>query len=206
MNDKDFNQQLADIENDILLQAETSENAFSPAEVRDWTNRFPQFESEIIEFAATEAELDALPDKPASPEFDRQFAVRSQQVLTEILTRQQARNSAAITSLKDAAAARNLKFPELADRAGMSLQLLISLEQRMVQTASITRTAKSRLAAALKTSVETLTAYFELPPQLIAGTSYKSGDQPTVGAQQDFTQLVNQDAKLTAAQKRALLD
>lgn len=205
MNEEKFEPTLEDILHGILLRAETAENSFSPAELRRWTTRFPQYEREITEFFITEAELETLSERETAPEFAEKFAARSQAVLDGILGKEQNR-AVPIESLLKAAAAQNLRFPDLVRKTGMSGQLLTALEQRSVVAASISKKAFNKLAEVLKTSVDSLTAYFEQPPQFIAGASYKSADQPEIGEQKDFAELVRDDLQLSEAQKQDLLD
>ncbi len=94
----------------------------------------------------------------------------------------------------------------MAKATGLSLQLLLSLEQRLVKSASIPRAVIERIAGTLKTSVESVSAYFEQSPQFLSGASYKSSSQPEIGEQREFADLVREDMKLTAEEKKQLLD
>lgn len=204
INQEKFELTLDDVLHEILLAAETAENPFSPVELRRWTTRFPQFEREIAEFFVTEIELEALPERELSPAFEEKFAVRSSEILATILKPN--RPAAPIKSLKDAAAARNLRFSDLVRQTGMSSQLLTSLEQRSVIAASIPAKVIKKISEVLQISAESLTAYFAQPQQFLTGTSYKAADQPILSEQKDFADLVAADLQLTAEQKQELLD
>lgn len=203
---------LNDVLHQILLEAETRSEPFDRRRLEVWTTRFPNFKREIIEFFVQEILLDNLPDPTLTAAEETAFTEQSRNVLAKILTEQRAVRAAAaysavnIQSLQSAAAQQNLNVPQLARIVGLSRQLLISLEQRMVKPTTISQKLKIRLAAALSISIESLNAYFEQPAGFLPGASYKSAEQPQLGEQQDFAELIKKDLKLTAEQKRALLD
>lgn len=204
---------LDDVLHRILLAANSNGDFYNRAELQLWTNRFPEFRREIAEFFVQETLLENLPEPNAITAEESQFAGRSQKLLEQILNRQQtAAQSAAsreiesIENLQAAAAKQNLNIPQFAQKIGLSRQLLLSLEQRLVKPATISRKLKTRLADALQTSIESIENYFAQPAAFLPGASYKSGEQPSLGEQQDFAELVKKDLRLTADEKQALLD
>lgn len=199
---------LNDILHEILLENENQDEPFSAAQLKFWTNKFPQFERELTDFFVKETLLSATPDEALKQEAkavseDKSFAAILQSLHREIgFTKDQA---TALTSLTDAATSKSLQFHELAARAELSISLLGNLEQRYAEFASIPKEIVGRLADALQVSVAAVTDYLRQPPQLVAGANYKSTEQPEVQQQADFFTLVRQDRMLTPEQKQELL-
>ncbi|QQR39015.1 hypothetical protein [Devosia rhizoryzae] len=81
---------------------------------------------------------------------------------------------------------------EVAVSIGVRTMVVMQLRDRAVQIASIPSRFLSRLAEALSTSVDELTAYLSEPRTLATGASYKADGKPSVGPQLTLPELLAQ--------------
>lgn len=200
---------LDDVIDEILFtqQKLTAEN------LAYWVTRFPQFETEITNFAVNEAVAEFAQTEPLNEIEQTKRIERSHAIAYRIVydklsatTIEQTSQTQDFESLKSQAEKQGLRFPDFVRRAGLSLQLTLSIEQHLVIAATIPEKVAAKIADVLKVSIESVKAYFNLPPQMLEGTNYKSTTQPELQQQQDFSDLVRKDGKLTEEQKRELIE
>lgn len=172
--------------------------------IEDYVDRYPEFASELLEFAvyyhtigfATES-LDGPPAAELSP--------AAEKALARIRERRPAPASAAalaatpVQSLFQQGMALNMLPPQLAAAVGLTAALLARLEARKIAVTSIPRTLIQRLATALRTVPEAITAYLAATEAGQAGAFYYA-DQPPAETQETFLDAV-QGSGLTPEQK-----
>jgi transcriptional regulator with XRE-family HTH domain len=207
-NDTNKQTSLSDVLDALQLSGET----LTPEILEGWMSRYPQFEREIMNFAAFDAIISHSPDNPENTVISREASRRSLAKVKEIVAHAFAENSNVnaaaeeIISLTEAGERQNLRFPQIAMRAGLSIPLLANLEQRFVRFASVPEEVINKLADVLKISARSIAAYLQMPPAMTMDANFKSQDQPQLPeAQADFFALVDADPMLTREQKRNLL-
>ncbi|MBC7795607.1 MAG: hypothetical protein H7Z37_01895 [Pyrinomonadaceae bacterium] len=200
---------LDDVIDEILFtqQTLTAEN------LARWVARFPQFETELTNFAVNEAIAEFIQIEPLNEIEQTKRLERSRAIVSKIVYEklnassvEQTSQTQHFESLNAQAEKLGLRFPDFVRRAGLSLQLALSIEQHLVKAATIPEKVAAKIGGVLKVSTESVKSYFELPPQMLAGTSYKSTTQPELQQQQDFSDLVRKDGKLSEEQKRELIE
>jgi transcriptional regulator with XRE-family HTH domain len=203
MSEKNQKIELSDVLDEILLSGEE----LTAAEIFRWTKEFPQFEIEIMEFAAVQAVEKYVPDLDELPATAREVSAGRLERVREIV--QQAvktrESDETVESLNALAKKQGLRFPELAQKVGLSIPLLANLEQRFVRFASIPEEVFGRLASVLEVSAEAVRNYLRMPPEMTAEASFKAKDKPEKPEQEDFFVLVGRDLRLTPEQKQELL-
>ncbi len=194
---------LSDIFDEILL----SDEEISSAGISKWTDKYPQFTKEIREFAAFEMLDENLPEADALAETSSEVSAQRLEMVRGIVRSAAAEKSAEaeIESLAALAKTRDLKFPQLAKKLGLSLPILANLEQHFVKFASIPETVIENIAAVLQVTNDAVKSYLQLPPEMTIQASFKAKDKPEISKQEDFFTLVETDRMLTPEQKQNLL-
>ena len=100
---------------------------------------------------------------------------------------------------------RGMTLDAFAHETGLSVGLIVALNNRLVRIGSIPREAVESVAHVLGRSVDTVFAYLQLPPTLSTSAQYKAEGTPTAAPQRDFFELVRIDRELTEAQKQRWL-
>lgn len=150
--------------------------------VEDYVARYPQYASELVEFALyfNTIGFDSEPfDGPAEPA----LSAAGEAVMARIREQRAAYPSApalAGTPAIETLAKRGIQVgfapPKLAEAVGLTYDVLGRLDARNINTATIPPTLLQRLAAALKTTSEAIAAYLGTGP---AGAFYYATQQPT---------------------------
>lgn len=81
---------------------------------------------------------------------------------------------------------------ETAAKLGIKTAVIVQLRDRAVELASIPASFLTRLAEALGTGIDQLSAYLSEPRTLAAGASYKSDGKPTAGRQMRLADVMAQ--------------
>lgn len=134
--------------------------------LRQWTRRFPQFSDDLIAFGYARATLGWSLSDPIESETD-----------------QTAPAKAPISDLVKEAAARGLSVPALMQAVGLDRTILGSLDQRLLDAASLPRSLMARVGAALDRSIDEVAAYLRQPPRLAASAHYKAHQAPSLVAE-----------------------
>ncbi len=134
--------------------------------LRQWTRRFPQFADDLIAFGYARATLGWSLTDPIEGETDQVAPAR-----------------ALISDLMAEAKSRGLSVTTFTEAIGLDRTLLASLNQRLLETASLPRALAARIGAALDRSVEEVASYLRQPPRLAAGAHYKSKQAPSLVAE-----------------------
>lgn len=203
---------------DVLDALQMSGQRLTGEVLSEWMRRYPQFEREIMDFAAFDAVLGAgaaagkgaeeIDDVVIRREVSEANLARVRTIVARVISERPGvgEKSSSIISLTAAAAVQNMRFPQIAQKAGLSIPLLANLEQRFIKFASIPEEIIGRLAEVLKTSTAAVATYLQMPPIMTTGANFKSKDQPELPADQsDFFALVESDQMLSIAQKQDLL-
>jgi hypothetical protein len=169
--------------------------------------RFPQFEAELTEFAATRALMHSMPPPDGSPPSDDELVARGMGIVQQLLgAPAAAKSSLPIRSLVEEAKALGLSLQQLRDSVGLGRVVLMKLDRRVIRFGSIPRAAIEQLAAAIQRDFTSVANYLQQAPTLAASASFRSEQAPEVGAQEDFATAVRADATMSAEQRARWLD
>lgn len=166
--------------------------------VEDYVRRYPDYAAELIEFAlhfhAVTAHLPPVAEARASA-----LSPAAQRVLAK--ARQSASAPATetrILSLAKSAKAAGLSMSKLGATVGLNMVLVGKLDLRAVTPGDIPRELIKRLADALQTPVEAVSAYLGKPVQ---ANAFFYADTPPQPGQETFASAI-QNSTLSSDQKR----
>lgn len=166
---------------------------------------YPQFASEIEDFAAARAVIRFAPE----PEFNAGEESRYQEIGLENLRAVLsggASQETSLQSLTDAAKAKGLNRSKFAAALGLSVSLVQYLEKRRLNFASIPGTVVAKVSEVLETSEMAIANYLSQQPDLAPGASYKTNARPEELQPKSFAEAVREDQTLTNEEKRKLLE
>ncbi len=164
----------------------------------DWTQRYPEFEREIIEFAASWSLMKWLPPAPSAEEVTEETLVlRGMSVVLNVLHRQSVKSAsdsvAPLESLLVEGQERGFEPSGLARAVGLGDSLLRKLDRRLIAYATIPRELINRLSKVTQREVTSITDYLQQDPILAANTEHRSEQAPTLMPQEDFFDAVRSD-------------
>jgi hypothetical protein len=205
MNDQIERQTLEDVLDAFVASAADP----GDASLADWIRRYPQYERELTEFAASWSLMRSLPPAPDAEQVDEETLVlRGMSVVQNLLHRQQTAAVAAAVpfeSLLAEAQSHGLEPAHLAQATGLGVAALAKLERRLIRFGSIPREAIERLAAAVQRGTDAVAAYLQGSPQFAAAAAHRAEQAPQLAEQEDFFEAVRADPTMTEEQRAAWL-
>ncbi len=168
----------------------------SPLE--EWIHRYPEFEREIVEFAASWSLMTWLPPAPNAEEVTEETLVlRGMSVVQNVLHRQSTESSPDLVttfeSLIVEGQERGFEPRRLAHAVGLGDSLLRKLDRRLIAFATIPQELIHRLSRVMGREASSITAYLQQEPILAARTEHRSEQAPKLTAQEDFFDAVRSD-------------
>ena len=181
-----------------ILDAYVASGVGPNSPLEDWTQRYPEFEREIIEFAASWSLMTWLPPAPNAEEFTEETLVlRGMSVFQNLLHRQSAESAsdsaAPFESLIVAGQERGFEPRRLAHALGLGDSLLRKLDRRLIACTTIPQELIYRLAEVMQHEAASITAYLQQEPILAARTEHRSEQAPKLMPQEDFFDAVRSD-------------
>ena len=163
-----------------------------------WTLRYPEFEREIVEFAASWSLMTWLPPAPNTEEVTEEtLVIRGMSVVQNILHRQLSESASGLVapfeSLIVEGQERGFDPRRLARAVGLGDSLLRKLDRRLIAYTTIPQELIHRLAQVMQSEATSITAYLQQDPILAAGTEHRSEQAPKLMAQEDFFDAVRSD-------------
>lgn len=174
--------------------------------LRAWIRRYPQFERELTDLAASWALTEHLPPNREAIDEDR-LLLRGASLVGNILHERRAARDrqeeepSTIVSLLVRGNEIGLKFRSLAEAVGMSPALVREIDRRLIRLASIPDEAIRSLARALRCAPGAILRYLDGPPRFAPGAQYRADQAPVLGEQCDFFVAVREDKSLSAEQR-----
>ena len=170
--------------------------------------KYPQFDADLIDFAAARAVIKFAPETEISASEEMRYRESGVKNLHQVLG---AYNSAVsgqhiLSSLMDAAKEKGLNKKTFAGALGLSVSLVMYLEKRRLEFASIPESIIAKLAQVLETAEDAISSYLSHPPDLATGASFKTSTRPEELKPKSFSEAVREDQTLTPEDKRKLLD
>jgi hypothetical protein len=205
-----MNESSNDLALEDLLDAYVTATAAQPsyAALAEWVRRYPHFAGELTEFTAHWSLMGHLPPSDAAATDEAALVRRGMELLQPLLQRANQRQPAGdpITTLLAAAKAEGLSVQDLAERASLSVPLVLKLDRRLIRAATIPAAVVAGVAQALRRDVAAVSAYFlQGGPRFAAGASYLAPEAPSLAGQEDFLDAVRVDRTLPEARRAALL-
>lgn len=176
-----------------------------------WAARYPQFRTELVDFAAAWAEQLVLPPAPElSADEEKRLVDRAMShVQNVVFNREQSEASQvkerAITSLTGEARRAGLNGQEFATACGLDLALVTKLNNRQIKPKSIPTRLISHIARLLERTVDAVVEFLAQPPQALADRAFLARGKPQSADQQDFGDAVRASS-LSDAEKARWLD
>jgi hypothetical protein len=205
MNSKSRPEALTEILDDLVA----SEPVIDSQTMARWIQLYPQYENELMDFAARWSVMTHLPPDESPLENEQAFYAGGLEVVKNILhtSRQRiATTEQPISSLLAEAATHDLTIAKLAALSELSVPIIAKFEQRLISFSSIPREAIQNVAQSLQRSFESVAAYLQSPPAFASGASYKTDTAPEMPSQQDFATAIKDDRTLSEEKKARWLD
>ncbi len=181
-----------------ILDAYVASGVGPNSPLEEWTRRYPEFEREIIEFAASWSLMTWLPPAPNAEEVTEETLVlRGMSVVQNVMHRQSDESSpdsaAPFESLILEGQERGFEPRRLAHAVGLGDSLLRKLDRRLIAFTTIPEELIYRLARVMEREASSITAYLQQEPTLAARTEHRSEQAPKLTAQENFFDAVRSD-------------
>ena len=176
---------------DVLAQMAAAQTPPNAQDVRGWTSKYPQFASEIIDFATDLVELDAQRSTRTATENavnddDVELVVNKTMSRIQALLDEQ-ETSAPINDLSTAIRDAGFDVETFQNVIDVDRSIMDCLISRLVSPPTVPAQLVRDLAANLRRTTEQIRNYFRLPP-LMAG-AYKARARPET-RQMSFAMLI----------------
>lgn len=193
---------LADVLEGYAVAAAAAEN--DQKNLREWMERYPQFATALMDFAAARTLIKYAPEPEISSSEEARYKEFGLNSLRRVLSGTEEESSvASLTELAKSKGINKLKFAAALD---ISLSLVMYLENRRLKYASIPKAVIGKIARVLETGEDTIAKYLNQPPNLATGASYKTDTRAEDVKPKGFAEAVREDQQLSAEQKRKLLE
>lgn len=176
--------------------------------LQEFSNEHPQFAKELEDFAAARAVAKHAPEEELSAEEEEQIQESGLANLRSVLSSLKAVSSSSsiLQSLVETAKSKGLKRAQFASALGLSTSLVIYLEKRRLDFATIPTKIVTKIAEVLEITEEAVSNYLNQTPDFSVNASYKTETRAEELPPKSFAAAVGEDQQLTAAEKRKLLE
>lgn len=194
---------------DVLNEFMMLDKLPDAATLEKWVARFPQFRRDLIDFAATWAEQEILPEAPElGAEVEKRLIDRAMSHVQNVSFSRGAASQEGekpIESLTAEAKALGRSVPELAKACGLDIALIAKLNNRLIKAATIPASLVRHMAREIGRSSNALQAYLERSPSATAGQSFLAQGKPNGERRQEsFAEAVRASSLPDAAKARWL--
>ena len=185
-----------------VLDAYVASNVGPNSPLDEWLRRYPDFEQEIIKFAASWSLMEGLPPAPDAEEVDEEALVlRGMSVVQNVLHGYSAESAsesvASFESLIAEGEEIGFEPSRFAHAVGVGDSLLRKLDRRLIAFASIPQELIDRLAQVVQREATTVIAYLRQDPKLPGTTEYRSEQAPIIMDLEDFFDAVHADPTIS---------
>lgn len=198
MTEQTRDQRLEDILDAFMAEAQSPH----ASHVAGWVRRHPEFRQEIMDFAASWAVLERLPEK-------RNTVTDEQIRELGLAVFQRLRRASATDAVAEASESITGLVPvgntlsALAQRAGLTAAFWRALDRRLVS--NVPSQIVAVIAATIGSSVAAVDRYLAGPPRLAGTALYSSSEQPALGEKTDFFDRVRREPDLPGDRRAYLL-
>ncbi|MDE0198414.1 MAG: hypothetical protein OXK78_09480 [Caldilineaceae bacterium] len=177
----------------------------------EWIRRYPEYEQEIIEFAANWSLMKSMPPTPDAEEVDQDTLVlRGMSVVQNLLHTKFSEDDSEpvvpFASLIEEGQACGLDPNQFARAAGLGILLLRKLDRRLIRYASIPQGVIEGLAAAIHSKAAVVAAYLQQGPTFATAAEHRSEQAPALTDQEDFFDAVHADRTIDPEHAARWLD
>ena len=182
--------------------------------VSDYLARYPQFAGEIAGFVAYYHTVEAgLPSETEiAPPLAEDFRIAINSARNRVL-QVEAQSTRRLTTLLVTFHKQRLTLSQLADKVGLSDDVVAKLEQRRINASSIPGEMCKRLAEALQQPVKAIEAYFEpltgqafYRQQVAEAQAGYQVNEPSAAPMQSFRGALEESGQLPEEQRQAWYD
>ena len=168
-----------------------------------WIRLYPQHAPALIDLAVA---LDATA-RPVDVTADEVARIGSVMRSAVAERRQAATAEAAVATvgLLDRAKAVGLRASDLAQRVGLTPDLVIKLDRGFVRLETVPRRLLEQLAEALRTTADALAGGLPRMPVASAGLAFNAKEKPAAARQQSFAEALAQSTSLPPAARERWL-
>jgi hypothetical protein len=130
----------------------------------------------------TVATADAAPvEELISERADRLFGARQSAASTTALPeRQAATSTSALSGIIAKATELGLRLPALCERVGLPRSVVVKLDRRLIDAATVPSQVVARVAEQLAVSADVLRSYLQTAPTLSGAASYRAKEPPAL--------------------------
>jgi hypothetical protein len=178
---------------DDVLEAFACESNTGRATLEKYLRDFPEYAEALVDFAA-EISWEVAPRKEPLSERELNMIEIGWRKHVEASPKAVVDPFVVLTHVQLANVAKLLEVPR---------QVLTAFRDRTIVTASIPKRFAERLAAEIRSDVESLMAYLDTPPTLSVARSRKSDTKPKIAVCKTFDQVLT-DAGVPAEDRKKL--
>ena len=185
-----------------VLDAYVASGGGPNSSLDEWIRRYPEFEQEIIDFAASWSLMKWLPPDPGAEQVGEETLVlRGMSVVQNLLHRHSAESAPGSAAWFDSLIAegreKGFEPRRLAQTVGVGDSLLRKLDRRLIAFTSIPQELINRLAQVVQRDSSTVTAYLQQDTILGATTEHRSEQAPKIMDPEDFFDAVRADPTIS---------
>ena len=176
--------------------------------LQEVAEKHSQHADDLTDFAAARAVAKHAPEEELSAEEEQRFAEAGLKNLRMVLgaLNESGATAEALQSLVEAANSKGLNRKSFAAAVGLSTSLVMYLEKRRLDFASIPKTIVAKIARVLETGEELVSSYLSQPSDLATNMSFKTNTRAEDLPPKNFSDAVREDQQLSAEEKRKLLE
>ena len=204
-----MNKETEDRLEDILDRMVASDIDPSSDDIADWIRQYPEFERELLGFAASWSLMKSLPSTNMPSLVDEETLVlRGMSIVQNLLHKQsdvQPVTPETIEGLIETGRSEGISPSRLASEAFLGIALLRKLDRRLIRFSTIPTEVTAALAAVLHREASAIASYLARPPTLAAGMRYRAEHAPELAEQEDFEAAVQMDPTMSSADRERWL-
>ncbi|MBM3495092.1 MAG: helix-turn-helix transcriptional regulator [Armatimonadetes bacterium] len=167
---------------DAILWRFVRECDGSPASVREWVGRYPDYADDLVAVSVYGALVDDV--TPAQSAMSQEADALASDMLSALVAARGPRPRG-IRSIVDVARGLGITPAALAARLGVGLTILGKLERRLLAPDSVPRALLARLAEAVGVGIEDVGAYLRRAPTLSPSASYRAAHAPRLAVAEE---------------------
>jgi hypothetical protein len=182
--------------NDVLNNFVTEFEQPTREAIELWIGKYPQFEHQIVDFAATWIEQEILPPSSGlSSEMEQSLVERAMSHAQNILFEQEkaaisTTETSPVVSLLKEAKQLGIGVEQLLQECNLDKPLLSKLDKLMICPETIPQNLIQQFARILHRPYDAIANYFRRPSSLQSNNSFLSKGKPELQGQQSFTDAV----------------
>ena len=172
--------------------------------LQTFSEKYPQFADDLADFAAARAVVKHAPEEELTAEEEAKLQESGLNNLRVILSSVKPAN--ALTSLVETAKTKGLNRAKFAAALGLSTSLVIYLEKRRLDFATIPQKIRTKISQVLEVTEESVANFLNQTSKYAADMNFKTETRPEAQPPKSFADAVREDQQLSAEEKRKLLE